>query len=229
MTGALILTGGIGHPFADASQALAAILAEAGFAPTITEDIEAGVADLSEGGFGLLVVYALRWRMLSGEKYAPHRAQWAYSPSNLVRMSVPRFLEAGGGLLALHTAAICFDDWPAWGDLLGGAWVWGRSSHPPFGNVAVSPLDCSHPIMDGAEPFELKDEVYSELDLRPGIVPLASADAGAGAHPVLWAHDYGMGRVVTDLLGHDRAALEQPVHRQIIKRAASWASRNLVS
>jgi uncharacterized protein len=223
MTRALILTGGIGHPFADASQALAAILAEAGFESTITEDIEAGAADLAEGGFGLLVVYALRWRMLIGEKYAPHRAQWGYSPT------VPQFVAAGGGLLALHTAVICFDDWPAWGDLVGGSWVWGHSSHPPLGGITVSPSDIAHPITDGTKPFALKDEVYGGLNLLPGIVPLASANGGAGSQPVLWAQDPGMGRIVTDLLGHDRAALEHPSHRRIIARAASWATRRLPS
>ena len=222
---ALILTGGVGHPFADASQALAAILEGVGFDPAITEDIEAGATGLARTGFDLLVVYALRWRMLTGAKYAPLRAQWAYSPSAIVRAVVPRFVRQGGGLLALHTAAVCFDDWPEWGDLIGGAWVWGRSSHPPLGRIIVTPSGAPHPITDGAGPFELRDEVYGDLDMRAGNVALAMADAGRGAQPVLWAREAGRGRVVTDLLGHDRAALEQPVHRRMIAGAALWASR----
>ncbi len=63
----LILTGGIGHPFADAAPALESILAEAGVASTVTDDIEGGLETLEQGGFDLLTVYALRWRMLGSE------------------------------------------------------------------------------------------------------------------------------------------------------------------
>jgi len=69
----LVITGGIGHDFADAAPALAGLLRDAAIESTITQDIE-----------------------------------------------------GGGGLLALHTAVICFDDWAGWKALLGGQWRWGR-------------------------------------------------------------------------------------------------------
>ncbi len=219
----LILTGGIGHPFADASEALVAILRDGGIAATVTEDIEGGIAGLASGGYDLVTVYALRWRMLTGEKYAPYRENWAFSLSPKARVGFSRFVAAGGGLLALHTAVICFDDWPGWGDLTGGAWVWGRSSHPPFGAVMVSPTTATHTITAGIAPFALYDEVYGDLDMRPGVEPLLIADVGYGPKPILWARQAGRGRVVTDLLGHDRAALEHPVHRELLLRSARWA------
>jgi type 1 glutamine amidotransferase len=223
----LILTGGFSHSFPDAAPALADVLADAGFASTITEHIEAGIASLAEGAFDLVTVYALRWRMLTGEKYQPYRAQWAFSLSEAGRQTLTRFVETGGGLLALHTAAICFDDWPEWRQLIGGAWIWGRSSHPPLGPVPVTPGPGTHAITAEVPPFELRDEVYGNLDMEAGVEPLLMGDAGAGSWPLLWARPVGKGRVVTDLLGHDRAAIEQPVHRRILTRSAQWCTRAL--
>ncbi len=224
----LILTGGIGHPFADAAPALGGVLAEAGVASTVTDDIEAGLRTLDGGGFDLLTVYALRWRMLGNEKYAPHRDAWAFSLSVEGRERLARFVTGGGGLLGLHTALICFDDWPEWKDLLGGAWAWGRSAHPPRGTVTLRPTVTPHPITDGLPAFEVTDEAYGNLDLAPDLVPLATVEAADGvAWPALWARTVGRGRAVADALGHDRAALEHPVHRRLLGRAARWAAGRL--
>src|SRR5579883_830327 len=142
----LILTGGIGHPFDDAAPALRDILAEAGIASDITSDLEAGIAELGHGAYPLVTVYALRWRMEGSEKYAPHRAAWAFSLSAAARRSLSSHVAAGGGLLGLHTASICFDDWPEWRDLLGAAWQWGRSFHPPLGPAEVRPTSAAHAV-----------------------------------------------------------------------------------
>ena len=221
----LILTGGIGHPFADASAALADILAAEGIVSTITEDIEAGLSALD--GFDMVTVYALRWRMLVGEKYAPHREKWAFSLSDAGRRALAGFVEGGGGLIALHTAMVCFDDWPAWRTLLGAQWVWGRSAHPPFGPIEAAPTGIDHPVMAGVTPFALRDEVYGHLDMEPGVEPLMAGDAGAGSWPLAWTRSVGGGRVFVDLLGHDRASLEQPMHRRLLGRGARWAAGGL--
>src|SRR6185437_11488462 len=218
----LILSGGIGHPFADAAQALADLLCEIDVASEITEDIEGGLASLAGGEFRLLTVYALRWRMLTGDKYAPHREKWAFSLSQNGRRNLAEFVTRGGGLLALHTAAICFDDWPQWKDLLGGAWVWGRSAHLPLGPIRFSARPASNFITAGVETFALRDEVYGNLDLTPDVEPLLVGSDSGGTWPVLWTRQAGAGRVVTDLLGHDRATIEQAVHRRILTRSVQW-------
>jgi type 1 glutamine amidotransferase len=226
----LILTGGIGHPFDDAAPALRDLLAPTGIVSDITTDIEAGIAALSGGRYQLLTVYALRWRMEGSEKYAPHRAAWAFSLSAAARRSLAGYVEAGGGLLGIHTASICFDDWPQWQDLLGAAWRWGRSFHLPLGPVEVRRTGVEHVITAGVSDFRLvRDEVYSDLAMSPDVEPLLVAsvaperDAEAKPWPVLWARRVGAGRVVYDALGHDRQSLEQPDHRRLIANAARWA------
>lgn len=224
----LLLTGGIGHPFADTAPALGALLAEEGIRSDITDDIEGGLAALAAGGFDMLTVYALRWCMLGNEKYAPHRAEWAFSLSEGGRRALEGFVAGGGGLLALHTAVICFDDWAGWKDIVGGVWAWGRSSHPPYGPVEVSPTAAPHPVTAGLPAFSLMDEVYGDLDHTPDMVPLLTATAMAAGlpadreAPALWARTVGRGRVIVDTLGHERSSLEHPVHRRILANSARW-------
>ena len=225
----LILTGGIGHPFEDASEALADILARAGFRSDIFFDIESGIASLAANPYDLLTVYALRWRMLGNEKYAPHRAQWAFSLSSEGRAGVLAHLARGGGLLALHTAAICFDDWREWGKVLGGLWVWGQSFHPPRGPLATTMTSAQSTLTEGLEGFRLiDDEVYSNLDLAEDVVPLMTARAEVATDdldwPVLWCRESHGGRVAVNLIGHDRKALEHPAHTTILTRLALWCS-----
>jgi type 1 glutamine amidotransferase len=228
----LILTGGIGHRFDDAAPALRDILAAGGIESEIATDLEAGIASLGEGGFDLVTVYALRWRMIGSEKYARHRADWAFSLSPAARRSLIAHVEAGRGLFGVHTASICFDDWPEWQGLLGGIWVWGRSYHPPIGPVEVRRTATRHVITEGTTDFRLmRDEVYSDLSVVPDAEPLLVASAmsapsgtAGGAWPALWARQIGPARVVYDALGHDRGSLEHPEHRQILVRSAIWAS-----
>lgn len=219
----LILTGGILHPFEEAAPALAALLEPHGIRSAITDDIEGGIQDLTKGEFDLLTVYALRWRM-SDEKYASQRERWALSLSPEGRSAVANHVAGGGGLFGVHTAVICFDDWPEWRSILGGAWAWGQSGHPPHGTAAVRIEAPDDPLVRGLPDFTLPDEVYGDLDIEPGVHPIASARAEDVWHPVLWKHHVGDGRVVFDGLGHDVDSINHPVHRRILARAALWAT-----
>jgi uncharacterized protein len=224
----LILTGGIGHPFADSAAALAGCLADAGYHSDVTEDIEAGLESLARSEHRLVTLYALRWTMMTGEKYAPYRAQWGFRLSPRGQAALESHVARGGGLLVLHTGLICFDDWPELRDITGGVWRWGVSSHPPRGPVHVAPTTIPHPVMAGVPAFDLaEDEAYQELDLLADVEPLATVRATAhnkGAWPAVWARGYKQGRVVCDTLGHDRRSLETPTHRRLLANAARWLS-----
>ncbi len=231
LTRAIILTGGILHPFEQAAPALGAILRESGFEPWIGDDLDAALDQLRADPQALLVVYALRWSMTQHEKYLPHRARWALSIPDRARARIAAHVSAGAGLLGVHTASICFDDWKDWRDVLGGAWRWGQSWHPELGPVMAT-LNPEHPLTRGLSDFELTDEVYSDLDLAPGVEIAAWAQARnaatdgrvTGPQPSLWTHRHGGGRAAYDALGHDEASLQHPVHRRLLQRAALWAS-----
>lgn len=173
-----------------------------------------------------LVVDGLWWRML-GDAYEPWREQYAYSPPPATRERLSSFVAAGGGLVALHTTPICFDDWPAWGDVVGASWTWGRSSHPPYGAVTahVAPGQADHPIVAGVPAtFGIDDEVYGDLDLRDGITPLVTArrHADDADQPIVFTHLHHRGRVAYDCFGHDAASIRHPVNRRIVTQALDW-------
>lgn len=220
---ALILSGGIFHPFAESSAHLASLLAAHGIDARVEEDPATGFAALAEEPPELLVLNLLRWRMLP-EKYDAYRDEWAYEIDEASRAAVCGHLGRGGGILALHTATICFDTWPEYGQLLGGRWVWGSSFHPELGPQPVRQTEADHVITRGIGPFEVEDELYSALVLEPDVAPLLEGEHPEvdGVQPLLWAREVAGGRVVYDALGHDAASLAQPEHSRIIQRAALW-------
>lgn len=219
----LILTGGMFHPFADAAQTLADVLLDVGITSEITDDLDAGFERLAHSDMDLLTVYCLRWTMPQ-ERFAETREQWAYHLSDAHRQTVSAHLAKGRGILALHTAAISFDDWPGWRDAVGAGWTWGHSFHPPLGEVHVRPTAQSHPIAAHTPAFTLIDEAYTHMDYLPGLQPLLEVRAQNQTDyaPCLWAREHGGGRLVYDALGHDSASLLQVEHKAIVQRSARW-------
>ena len=230
MTTNLLLTGGP-HPFASTTPLLVDLLADHGIATTVVTDPFEALARLgaAEAGTGpqvdLVTVHALRWRM-DKERYAAERAEHAVAVDDVDLAVLDRFVRAGGGLLALHTAVICFDGAATWRELCGATWDWERSSHPPLGPVPVTATAAgrAHEVTGGVDAFTVEDEAYGFLDEADGLEPLLVADHGGRTHPLVWARTVGEGRVVTDLLGHGPPAFEHPIHRRVLARAASWAA-----
>ncbi|HEY0780201.1 MAG TPA: ThuA domain-containing protein [Gemmatirosa sp.] len=226
--GAVVLTGGPTHDFPATTACLVALLGEQGLAADVHEDVDEGLRALP--GARLLVVNALRWTMrgpATPERYRTRAAAEGVSPAPDARAALAAHLRGGGGVLGMHTASICFDDWPEWGTTLGGAWRWGRSFHPPLGDLAVEVAAPAHPLVAGLADFGVVDERYSNLDhgsdLDHGadpVEPLLVADG----HPLLWARRYGGGRVVYDALGHDLPSYAVPEHREIVRRAIRWTA-----
>ena len=225
VTRAVIVSGGVAHDFPATSAELVGVLAEAGLRATVEEDVEAVLTGLDAGADRpLVVVNLLRWTM-QVERYAHLRDEWSISLSADARAGLLGHVRSGGGLLAMHGASICFDDWPEWRDLLGGVWRWDRSSHPPLaGPVPVTVATDRHPIVAGVGDFEIVDEVYGFLDRTDDVVGLLSSPHGGTDHPLLWARTVDSGRVVYDALGHHVPSYAVPEHRRIVRRAARWAA-----
>lgn len=213
----VLLTGGIYHPFEQIAEALIDITAPLGLTMFATTDPDAAARRLRDGDVALFTVHALRWRMLDADKYVPFRGQFAYEAPQATRVAIDGYVHGGGGLLALHTASICFDTWPQWGALIGARWRWGTSFHPPPEQAQVSVI-ANHPIVDGIGNFETVDEIYHDLDQAA----TSTALLASSGQPQLFVSRYGRGRTCYDSLGHDHEALRQPQHAQILRRAAAW-------
>ena len=189
------------------------------------EDPHVAIAELATrpSEWDLVTVNALRWSM-PADRHRPLRDEWAFTLDAGEAEAVERYVRDGGGLLACHTAVICFDARRR------GAPVWERRGTGTARRTRRSALPrCRSPRRAaptrspaGTDDFSTVDEIYGFLDLEPDVTPLLTSRHGDVDHPVLWAREVGRGRVVTDLLGHDAAAMAQPDHARILRRATAW-------
>lgn len=225
MTTNLVVSGGPLHDFDATTQELVDALSDRGVRSSVFDDPRAAFAELRAHPeqWDLLTVNALRWTP-SAARHDHLRAPWSFSLEDREAEAIQRHVLGGGGLLACHTAALCFDAHRTWASCLGATWDWERSSHPPLGLATITPTPAAadHPITADIEAFETVDEVYGFLRREPGLVPLLTSAHGGVDHPVLWAREVGRGRVVVDLLGHDAAAVAHPVHRALLQRSVDW-------
>jgi type 1 glutamine amidotransferase len=194
------------HAFPETSGRLADVLAGVGCDVEIAENLPERLSDLDD--VDLLVVNA------------------AAGPSGSRRADVERalegFLARGGGILAVHVGVCSLLDLPGWPDVSGAAWIPSRTMHPPLGSCRIDVRQSGHPVSAALSSFEVVDERYSHLDLRPGSDVLASHTHDGAEHPLVWAREIGPGRVVADALGHGPESYDSAGHRALIRAAAGW-------
>ena len=140
----------------------------------------------------------------------------------------------GKGFVAAHTATTAFLDWPEFGELLGA-----RYDGHPWGSAAGTIIneDPSFPATRhfGAAPFPFTDEFYQakefsrdkmrvllrlDVSKMPANPELHRAD---GDFPLVWAKQYGKGRVFYSALGHAAATWDNRDVQQMYLEAMKWA------
>jgi type 1 glutamine amidotransferase len=204
----LLVSGGRGHPAASTAPVLAPILGD----DVDIVDLTQGLAELREPRHDLLVVNALAHTMHDARYSDADRAEWAFHLDDPSRNAIEKWLGHGRPLLALHTALVSFDDWPAWHGIVGGTWEWGRSWHDAPGRFTVVPC------VAGLAPFEVEDECYSDLRIDDDVEVVARA----GAAPVAWRHVVGAARVAACTLGHDATSFATPGHADLLRAMVAW-------
>jgi type 1 glutamine amidotransferase len=214
----LIYTGGWAHPFERTAPVVAGVLEGAGVTTQITDCLATVRRALDLGTFDLLTVYACRFSMLDARYTDEQRAEFAERIPADTQGAIESHARRGGAVLALHTATLCFDDWPGWQQLIGGGWVWGQTFHPALGAVEVEPVT-EHPIMHDLAAFTVDDEHYRFLDVTSDATILAVTPADGVAHPAIWTAG---SRVFVDALGHDERSLLHSAHATVLRRAARW-------
>jgi uncharacterized protein len=140
----------------------------------------------------------------------------------------------GKGFLGVHSAAITFVDWPAYGEMLGGYF-----DEHPWGTFDA-PIVVEDPGFPGMRQwpasFQLTDEIYqirnfsreqvrvllrldaAKLDLANKKVKRADCDFA-----VSWAKRYGKGRVFYSTLGHVPGNWDRPDMQAMYVGAIKWA------
>jgi type 1 glutamine amidotransferase len=140
----------------------------------------------------------------------------------------------GKGFIGIHSAAITFTSWPEYGRMLGGAFdghPWGTFDAP----LVVE--DAGFPGVKHLTPrFTMRDEIYQIKGYsRDNVRVLMSLDAGKvdlsrkGVHrkdgdfAVIWAREYGKGRVLYNGLGHAREVWDRADIQMMWLDAVQWS------
>jgi type 1 glutamine amidotransferase len=158
-------------------------------------------------------------------------AEWAggvtYRPLDGDRKAaLERYAQQGRPILAHHGAIASYDDWPRFGEILGFTWVWGTTTHSPFGTWTVNVTDPRHPVMRGVADYTLEDELYYNVKLASERETRVHATAmyENGARPMVMTLDAGVGggRRVYLANGHDMKAFVHPAMRTLWINAVNW-------
>ncbi len=149
--------------------------------------------------------------------------------TNDERNSLRRFVQAGGGFLAIHGAADAERKWPWYGKLLGGYF----ESQPLNPNVRTGRLnvcDTARTLLDGLPPsFEVEDEFYNFELVNPDVQVLLTVDESSyeggtmgDEHPIVWSNTFDGGRSFYIGLGHTPEIYGNAHFREILEKGLSY-------
>ncbi len=162
--------------------------------------------------------------------------------------AVERFIHNGGGFVAVHQASYgAFfgqemrdghwqagpegSGWAAFPEIIGARWAPEDIGHARRTVFQVDWKDSNQALCAGLPPsFMANDELYHKMQLGPRAQVLADAMSpadlgGTGRRePLVWANQFGKGRVVFTPLGHDALAWYEPGMANLLTRSVEWAA-----
>lgn len=208
---ALIILGGMWHDFDGFTAAHRPLLEAAGCQVEATYDLDSLVR-LPEMGVDVVISYTSLSKHREGMNDT--------GPEQLTEAQVrglSGWVQAGGALLAAHSATVVGSSDPELGRLLGGVFV----SHPPQFAFTIYPMYGEHPITADVEAFTVHDEFYIERLTTPVDIHMAAFDRGF-AYPMVWSKTEGQGRVAHLAMGHSALVWDLPAYQRLFLNAMNW-------
>jgi type 1 glutamine amidotransferase len=147
-------------------------------------------------------------------------------------------VKAGHGYVSIHGADNAPPDWlPEMKDLLGG--IFSHVGLPDgkaiAGTYTVHIADRDHPAARGLDDFELKDELYSNMQMKDDVRPIATIRHQGEDWPVAWTYEYGRGKVFHTSLGHRSFGpdkddpLRNPNLARLLVQGVDWVAQEIGS
>ncbi|MGJ7031828.1 ThuA domain-containing protein [Niabella hirudinis] len=145
------------------------------------------------------------------------------------RLAFRRYIEAGGGLVGLHSVTGTERNWRWFKMMLGGTFAW----HARFQEFTVRVIDSKHPSMKGVPAvWSRADECYFAKELYPGpralmVHDLRTIDSTLPGHaanirinrgtygdfyPAVWEYAFDGGHTWVTVLGHAKESYSDPVY-----------------
>jgi type 1 glutamine amidotransferase len=132
------------------------------------------------------------------------------------------FIEAGGGLVGIHSATDSFRKSDKYWALIGG-----RFTGHKYGRFTVEVVDQWHPIMIGIKDFEIEDEDYQHQYHPSADVHILARKKGDD-RAMGWTRKIGKGRLVYLANGHGEPAFKTPEFQKMLVNSMYWAARRPV-
>ena len=139
------------------------------------------------------------------------------------------FVRDGKGFVAAHTALTAWENWPEFGELLGGRY----DGHPWHAPGTVINEGADFPATRHFPPFfTLNDEFYQAKEFSPNARVLLRLDVSKmpphaelrnQGFPLAWAKTYGKGRVFYSSFAHDAATWDNRDVALMYFEAIKWA------
>jgi type 1 glutamine amidotransferase len=129
------------------------------------------------------------------------------------------FVAGGKGFLPIHSASFCFQNSPAYIELVGAQFQ--RHGTGEFTAEIVKP---DHPVMAGITPFQAWDETYVHTKHNPDRTVLMERVDATGREPWTWVRTHGKGRVFYTASGHDERVWGNPMFQRLIRNAVVWTA-----
>ncbi len=129
------------------------------------------------------------------------------------------YVASGKGFLPIHSASFCFQNSPAYIELVGAQFQ--KHGTGKFTAEIVKP---DHPVMKDVTPFNAWDETYVHTKHNPDRTILMERVDAAGREPWTWVRMHGKGRVFYTASGHDQRVWGNPIFQRMIRNAVVWAA-----
>lgn len=223
----LIITGDHGHAWKETTPYLQELLTKAGMHADVTETPH---KDLTPDNLAKYDVLFLNYK--DTKKGGP---ETVWSDEN--KKAFTDAVKGGKGLVVYHHASSAFvggDDYSKeFEKVIAGGWR-RQGNHGKRHEFSLV-VRKEHPITKGlsAELPHSNDELYQNSVMPADAVTLVTAFSdkkidpkNSDKHePVVWVAEYGKGRVVENVLGHDVAAMKgSPAFQVLITRCVEWAA-----
>ncbi len=154
-----------------------------------------------------------------------------------VKQSILDYVRGGKGIVGIHAATAAFQNWPEYGEMMGGYY----SGHI-YQEVPIRLEDAQHPLNAcfGGKSWRINDEIYlfREPYSREKLHVLMSLDLSQMDDPgkrldkdyaVSWIRVYGRGRVFYTTLGHDPQTYWNPLFLRHVLAGIQFASGDLTT
>jgi type 1 glutamine amidotransferase len=140
------------------------------------------------------------------------------------------WVEAGGGLVGVHSASDTEYDWAWYGGVLGAYFL----SHPAVQTADIRVEAPNHASMAMLPTvWRRTDEWYDfRTNPRAGAKVLATLDESSYSggrmgedHPIVWCKPVGNGRFWYTALGHTKESYAEPLFLEHLKAGVRWAAK----